>query len=454
MWNYHSAMYSVCGVLPDRIMSKGMVEVTYGMCSTRGIETSVYMDEPDNPIFAPSGGLVLEPSRGYYTGVCCIDVKAMYPSIVVQHCIDSSNIRPMTMEDSMKARSVYYYEQLGDGSDVLQDSRGRKYVFARTQKALLPTVLRNLLQSRDRVKVQLKGTLDPHATRVMRAKEQAIKKCANSACGAYGQQTKGNPMSNCLLNDIITTTGRRVLSQAVGVLKAQGVTIIYGDTDSLMLDYPYPIEELIQLIHEHLPSGIRFSMEYRSDSFVMGAKKHYAYISNGAMEIKGYKGDKLSSCRAVQIAFEKLSVVLMEQGPDVAMGMYDELVRDCYNNPDLDIDMFSWKVSYSGKGYSDTSHKGMLISCMKDRGVELVPGNSLDVTYVMSRLDYYHKYLRHCDIELPESSGRKYQVAYTLEEIDRRIDLVDIEAIFDSQCKSVLMTMARAYLANSDDAQE
>lgn len=447
VWEFHSAMYSICGISPDRLMSKGMVEITYGMCNNRAIANSVYMDQPNNRIFSPSGGLVIESKAGYYENVYCLDVESMYPNITIQHNIDSSNHIVPERLDTSSARVVQYYRETHDGVSVLLDSGGMSHGFSKSSVAILPSVLRGLLESRKEIKESMKGCKDDdNATRRLRARELALKGSANSGCGASGEQTPGNPMSNCIINDIITTTGRRILTYSQEFFEANGAEVIYGDTDSLFVIYEGDIDHLLSLIHETLPNRIRFKLEYKASKFIMGHKKHYLYRVGNQTKIVGYKGDKASSCKAVQMAFRNLASLVIDEGPEETLLAYEHLVRNCYDEPDLDIGMFSWKISYSGKVYSENSHKYKLIKEMRSRGTEFIPGNSIDVTMVLTEEKYVYKYGRASGMNLPTDGTKKYQIVYSLEEIDGRSDVIDVETIFNSQCRSAILSIVASYV--------
>lgn len=445
VWEFHTAMYAICGTDPDRLMSKGMVDTTYGICSTEATSKGILMDFPNKHIFKPSGGFVMSSVSGYYTNVYCLDVESMYPNITIQHNIDSCTYVAVGTDIVSSATPRYYYLVSEDDTHILVDSRGRYHGFKVSATGILPSVLKGLLSRRKQVKATAKLCVDPIEKGKLLAEDQALKKSANSACGATGEQTPGNPMSNCLLNDVITTTGRRIISTCRDMIQQIGGNVIYGDTDSIFVTYDGDIGEVMDTLHNSLPLHIRFKLEYIADRFIMGKKKHYAYKVGDTIKVVGYKGDKSSSCIAVQVAFRGLARVLLEEGPDEAFSAYETLVRNCCNETNLDIDQFSWNIRYSGKVYAPGTHKHMLMEQLRSRGVEIVPGNSIEVTYVMRATDYLLKYGRPADFTLPDYGSSKYELIYTLEEINRRVDLIDVEAVFDSQCKGVLVSMIRAY---------
>jgi DNA polymerase elongation subunit (family B) len=444
VWNYHSSMYSISGIDPQRASCTGAVDVTYGMCYIRSKSMKVFLDQPVNKIFSPSGGLVLTSHKGIFVDVHCIDFSALYPNITIEHNIDSLSIvnhkeHDIVAEHGPVDKELYYAISRDRHIVGLNNSTGRMVFFDLTVPTILPSALTDLLHERERLKEQLKSPdLDVVEKLSLSGQEQARKIGANGACGSLAEPTPGNPMSYCELNDVITTTGRTILKLSHDVARDHKLLVIYGDTDSLILKTDEDINKYLDTIHELLPKRIRFKVEYIADKFIMGMKKHYVAKIGSTIKIMGYKAVKSSSCKAAQMMFRWLIDKLLEHGPDVTMCHYNNMI-DYYSSTDYDIDieLFTCRFSYNGKAYAQGTYRQKVITAMTNRGVELVAGNTLSVVTVKSTERYSYSYNNSTPpIQLPVESEGKSSRLYTVEEVGTYNDVIDVREILDTQCGS------------------
>lgn len=449
VWNHQWSVYSISAVEPQRGLTKGIVDITYGACYSICKGLGIYMDSPNNRIFRPGGGLVLDSAKGFYSNVYCVDFTSLYPSIVLTHHIDALTVaresREALEEKHGPFHQEYYYEVSADGAVAgLRGSRGDLMYFHRGGTAVMPTLLERLLRERaalkEKLKLLTKGSLEHLVTS---GHEQARKECANGACGALAEQTEGNPMAYCALNDIITCTGRTILSLARSVAQESGYMVVYGDTDSLMISTNKDIQWYLDEVHKKLPPLIRFKVEYKSDRFIMGNKKHYVVKVGDTIKIAGYKAVKSSSCRAVQRLFRWLIGILLEQGPDAAALAYAQAVAT-YTSSEycVDLNLFVCGFSYKGKVYAPGTYRAHVIEAMRERGLQVIPGNTLQVLTVKTLEMYLELHNELPPIQLPRSSQVKGARIYTIDEVQNHPEVVDILDIIETQCglclKSIL----------------
>ena len=448
--NYYTSNYSLTGIDPQKVMAHGSVSTTYGICYKEACSINAYMDDPNTSIFRPSGGLVLEPTQGMFKNVDCVDLTSLYPNIVIQHCVDTSALVPKREVEALLAhglRDVFYYQVcVADPTvHVLRNRHGGLRLFRTThQTAILPMVLERLLSSRQQLKKDIAACGDPVQKSILSGKELAAKTAANSACGALGEQTQGNPMAHCDLNDVVTTTGRTILSLAKGTAESMNIRVIYGDTDSLFIDSRGRTQEYIDAMHAQLPPRIRFKLEYTAEKFIMGNKKHYVTLVDGQVSIKGYKSTKSSKCPAAGKLFRWVLEILLEHGPEAAQQAYDTAVDTYCNDPEVDVKQLAHSYTYRGKDYSEGSHAQRLLAAMRSRGVDIVPGNTKYVVTVFTHEAYVSMYHKQPAIQLPYYSSYKAERIYTLEEVAEDMSLVDIRTILDTQCYGDLRSVLQA----------
>jgi len=146
------------------------------------------------------GGYVLDSKPGLYNNVLVLDFKSLYPSIIRSFLIDPLGL--VVAEDD----PVPGY----DGAS-----------FSREQH-LLPELVKELWQKRDLAKARNDQPLS-----------QAIKIIMNSLYGVLG--TTGCRFHNASLVSSITRRGHEIILHSQSFIEAQGLEVIYGDTDSLFV---------------------------------------------------------------------------------------------------------------------------------------------------------------------------------------------------------------------------
>ncbi len=166
-----------------------------------------------------SGGLVLEPKRGLYKDfILLLDFNSLYPSIIQEYdiCFTTRSTLPLPNE---KDAIVSVDEHL---------------VPVPNPTGVLPTVIRNLVQRRREVKKVMEQTSDSFRKQQLDIKQKALKLVANAMYGCLGF---ANSRFHCKpLASLITQQGRSILSRTVELTERLGFEIIYGDTDSIMVN--------------------------------------------------------------------------------------------------------------------------------------------------------------------------------------------------------------------------
>ena len=146
------------------------------------------------------GGTLLEPQPGLHHGVAVFDFKSLYPSL----------IRTFSLDPLAHARA---------GDDALVAPNGAR--FSR-HEAILPAVLERFRARRE----EAKARGERHA-------DQAIKIMMNATYGVLGA-------ASCRFFDpdvsnAITGFGQQILHWTRDAFEAAGVTVLYGDTDSVFV---------------------------------------------------------------------------------------------------------------------------------------------------------------------------------------------------------------------------
>lgn len=211
------------------------------------------------------GGLVLEPIRGLHADGCILvlDFKSLYPSIIRAY-----NICPTTLIKN---------ETLSHNTAP----SGAKFVTPDVREGIIPAILEKLIDERAAVKKQMKA-----ASGVMRdvldAKQYALKVMTNSFYGYIGYLRARTYVLD--VANAVTAYGRMLIEQTKSAIERLGYTVVYGDTDSVMIKVPTTNPEeayatgarLAADITKTLPGKLELEFDKIFRSFLILTKKRYA----------------------------------------------------------------------------------------------------------------------------------------------------------------------------------
>jgi DNA polymerase alpha subunit A len=169
---------------------------------------------------------------------------------------------------------------------------------AATKDAILPNVLRNLVQKRRMVKQQMKSEKDPVKYQQLNIRQTALKLTANSMYGCLGF---GSSRFYALaIASLITRTGREILMKTKDIAEQKlGFSVIYGDTDSIMINTgTNKVQEAIQMGQKlkgevnQLYKCLEIEIDGLFKSMLLLKKKKYAAL---VIENPGTKDEKITT---------------------------------------------------------------------------------------------------------------------------------------------------------------
>ena len=228
-------MSQVTFTLIDDIANRGqqikVFNLIYRFASLRGFVVNV-MDVGWATDAEYVGATVMDPLAGYYTTkIATLDFASLYPSIIRGHnlCYSSLVLDP---------RVLACRGQLEAAGGCFADYHlgGKDWVFQTHTPGILPMILEQLLNARKSKKREMKQhAKDSFAYRLCDAAQLALKVSCNSVYGFTGVLTNG--MLSCMpIANATTSIGRGMIFQTKNFVEAQGYSVIYGDTDSVMVN--------------------------------------------------------------------------------------------------------------------------------------------------------------------------------------------------------------------------
>lgn len=286
-----------------------------GSCRAERIEyTLMHSLYGGNFIFPPAihhvtvpytGGLVLEPVRGFYEDiVLLLDFNSLYPSIIQEFHVCYS--------------TVGLGEEHVPGTDLF-----------------LPGILRTLVKRRRVVKDLLKRAKTPEERTTLDIRQKALKLTANSIYGCLGLPT--SRFCNFDMAAYITAKGRDLLMETKRVAAELKMQVIYGDTDSIMIHTEYPgcnafyakatesAKALVAKINAKY-SNIEIELEKAFKKLLLYTKKRYAALvfeENGtSIETKGIDLVRRDFCSAsTDLSRLALNIMLEDREANPANGI-------------------------------------------------------------------------------------------------------------------------------------
>ena len=258
------------------------------------------------------GALVFTPKQGIFKNVAYMDFAAMYPSLIIKYNIGPDTFVPPSVEVPEKDVNI---------------SPVKRYRFLKAPDGLYKKSLQKLLETRKRIKNQLKG-INPKSPqyRILDSRQKAIKVIANATYGYAGWS--GARWYKREVAEATTEWGRETILTAKKIAEGMGLPVYYGDTDSLFIKYERErIDNFVKQVEKEIGLEIKPDRIYKVILFT-GAKKKYAGIDNrGLLDVTGFevvRGDWAGIAREVQE--DILRYVLEEGKPDNALNYIKEVI--------------------------------------------------------------------------------------------------------------------------------
>ncbi len=262
------------------------------------------------------GAYVKTPAAGIYDNLAVLDFRGLYPSIIIAHNIDPSTISENADED------------------VFVSPTGVK--FKKEPKGIIPTVLKLLIKEREGVKKEYKQHPDNKA---LGAKSQALKIIANSFYGYLGYARSRWYSKEC--SSSVTAYGREYIQKTIAMSEAAGFSVIYSDTDSVVLLLGNKTKEDVLAFLKQVNTSLPESMELELEDFYVrgvfvgkrtgetGAKKKYALLSeSGRIKIRGFELVRRDWSNIARETQKKvLEIILKEGSKDKAVNIVKETIK-------------------------------------------------------------------------------------------------------------------------------
>ncbi|XP_040279637.1 DNA polymerase alpha catalytic subunit isoform X2 [Bufo bufo] len=172
---------------------------------------------------AYAGGLVLDPKVGFYDKfILLLDFNSLYPSIIQEYNICFTTVH-RTAANAQNAKE-------GEDQDEIPELPNSDL-----EMGILPREIRKLVERRRHVKQLMKQPdLNPDMYLQYDIRQKALKLTANSMYGCLGfsySRFYAKPLAA-----LVTHQGREILLHTKEMVQKMNLEVIYGDTDSIMIN--------------------------------------------------------------------------------------------------------------------------------------------------------------------------------------------------------------------------
>ncbi len=324
-----------------------------------------------------TGAFVYEPKPGLYKDIALFDFRSLYPSIIVSH-----NIGPSTLNcDCCKGKVEY------------APTDEKEYFFCKKKKGFLPSLLKDIIERRMRVKEIIKKNKKKNV--LLDARSEALKLLANSFYGYLGFFGARWYSIECARS--VTAYGRYYIHKTIDMAEKEGFKVLYGDTDSVFLSLEGKTEKdgikLMEEVNEELPGVMELEYEgfYPSGIFVAakmgasGAKKKYALLGkDDNIKVMGFELVRRNwSIIAKETQEEVLKIILRKKDNEKALKYVQKVIKQLKDKK-IDNEKLIIRMQLT-KDISEYEAKGPHVAVaerMKGKGIDVGPG--MVIEYVIT----------------------------------------------------------------------
>jgi DNA polymerase I len=332
------------------------------------------------------GALVLEPKVGLHTNyVVYLDFKSMYPSLFIAYNICCTAI---CLDEKPE--------------ETIKTPTGIEFVSPRIRIGIIPKTVKMLIEERDRIRALAKKAKDEEERRNLEARQLALKYMANAFYGYTGYIRSRIYMLD--IANTITACGRHLIQRTKEIVEAdKRFSVLYGDTDSIMVDTKTSdMEEAIKLgeeleekVNKELEGKVQMKTEGIFKALLILSKKRYAGLLvekkdseiKESMIMKGIETVRRDWCNLTsKTLLRVLEIILKERSPSRALAYVRDVMlkleRDEIPLEDLII---TKGISKPLKEYKGVQPHVELVKKLRERSPAEAPGLGDRVGFVIIR---------------------------------------------------------------------
>ncbi|MCS7143051.1 MAG: DNA-directed DNA polymerase I [Aigarchaeota archaeon] len=323
------------------------------------------------------GAIVVEPVPGIHFGVKVLDFASLYPSALRKWNLSYETVRcPHEDCRSNVVPEVDHWvctKYTGLQSRIigaLRDIRVNIYKPKSADKSLPPSQ---------------RAWYD--------VIQKALKVFLNASYGVFGFEEF--PLYCPPLAESTASIGRYAFKATIERAKQHGVTVLYGDTDSIFVKdiSDEVMRELIDWARRELGLDLEFDKEYVYTVFSVRKKNYLGLTTKGVVDVKGLTGKKRHIPEFIRAAFEsmlnELASVRSEEDFDAARNKIIQLIRGWYQKlkrQEFELEELAFRVMLSKlpESYIKTTPQHVKAArLLQSKGIHVTSGDV--ISYVKTK---------------------------------------------------------------------
>ncbi len=325
-----------------------------------------------------AGGLVLSPKPGLHENIAVLDFKSMYPNIMITY-----NLSPDTYiapNEPEPISGVFMAPEVG-------------HKFRKSPPGFFKEALMYLIKVRGTIRQRMK-TLNPKTVEynVLDARQKAVKIITNAAygyAGWVGARWYIKPVA-----EAASAWGRHIILSASQMAEKSGIGVVYGDTDSLFLNYDkIKVERLEEKIKLDLKLDVEVGEVYKRIFFTEAKKRYAGLRQDGSLDIVGLeviRGDWAGVAKNVQE--HVLEIILKEQSTKNAVDYVRSVVADLKNRRVPMPNLVIWKtLTKAPDNYAVKAPHVEAAKMLKEKGWRLTGGDKVGYVILEGKGRLYNR---------------------------------------------------------------
>lgn len=315
----------------------------------------------ENPI---EGGYVHAIRPGIYRWVVVLDFKSMYPSIIIARNICFTTISPT-------------------GPTVAPS--GARFVLPEVRAGLIPQILRELLEDRDRFRRQSREATTKELRDYYDGLQNAVKVLMNSFYGVLASSFYR--FTDKEIGAAITAFAREAITSIIKALETDGYDVVYSDTDSVFVRSPVESLDGARSFGEDLSkrfsaAGATFEFQSVYEAFFShGAKKRYVgrtVYPKEELVIRGYETRRTDAFDFQSEALLEVFDLVLKGDTDRAITRARELVQACRDGTVPPERLVIARSVRAEEQYNEATREALpflrVFKQLKAEGYDVIPG--------------------------------------------------------------------------------
>lgn len=284
------------------------------------------------------GAIVVEPLPGEHFNVIVLDFSSLYPSVLKEWNLSYETVRcphPECKGNLVPETSHWICgKRRGIQSELIGCLRDIRVGWFKPRSS--------------------DSTLPEKQRRWYGIVQRALKVFLNAAYGVFGFE--GFPLYCPPVAESTAAIARHAFKKTIEKVRSLGITVVYGDTDSVFLktDKPELIEEVVKWAKKELRLDLELDKRYRYIVFSTRKKNYLGVTDKGIVDVKGLTGKKRHIPKFIKEAFDEMLMELQkvhdEQSFEEAKKKITEIVKNWYyklKRGEYSLDDLSFKVMLS-----------------------------------------------------------------------------------------------------------